>query len=260
MPKITADRRKALELEGVEKARQTRRSLGLGITPISDLFGLLEQHGLILLRYPSNHPKLNAFYAQIKGYEVAYINSNQPLGRQLFSGAHEFYHFNYDKHNLILCNTDYDKEEDNENEVIANAFAAEFLMPEEGIQAAYLRNFGKLYPKEIHCIHMQQIFKVSYGAIVYALYKAGIILKPAFYGKLKKIGNIENTDELKILTKKLGYPARLIDSTSSSIPHNFYQALKDNYEEGIISFGKLESMLEIWGKTPQEFGFEEHEL
>ncbi|MEG6616586.1 ImmA/IrrE family metallo-endopeptidase [Peptococcaceae bacterium 1198_IL3148] len=262
MPRLKSSKRKELESIGIQRARETRGALGLGKGPISDIFSIIEQHKILLLRHKASDPRLHAFFAEIKGHPVIFINSDEPLGRQYFSAAHEFCHFLYDRNSLkgIYCDPGNSKNNDDEIEIIADAFAGEFLMPIEGLEDSFRKFFG--HPTiitEKHIIKMQQFFKVSYAAMAYSLFKAGILKNGSIYGKLKKLGNIENTEELKFQTKRLGYTSELNEPTSPYFPHIFLEAVTSNFENGIITYGKLESLLELWGKTPSDYGLEPHD-
>jgi Zn-dependent peptidase ImmA (M78 family) len=254
--------RKEWEEIGMQRAQEMRGALGLGLGPISDVFNVIQQQGILLIRYPAEVDELPAFYAEIQEFPIIFINSNEVLGRQIFSAAHELCHFFYDRQNLkfFLCNPGSQQEEDNRTEIIADAFAGEFLVPKTGLKAVFHKCFG--YPRmitETHVIKMQQYYKVSYAAMLFSLFKAGIITAPT-YGKLKKLGALDNSEQLRLALKRNGYGTELIESTSPQYPQQFYDAIVENFENGLISYGKLEDLLGKWGRTPEEFGFERYEL
>lgn len=76
-------------------------------------------------------------YIPSTGRERAYIilNSNKPLVNQIFTAAHEFYHYSKDyqkfKENPYIC--DFGGLKDI-NEMCASRFAAEFLLPEDALK------------------------------------------------------------------------------------------------------------------------------
>ncbi|GEA15457.1 hypothetical protein E308F_17010 [Moorella sp. E308F] len=258
MAKIGRQEKKELEQEGKDLASRCRRELGLGIEPISDIFGLIERFNVILLRYPSDNPKLSAFITKnLEGYTFIYLNTKRTLGHQIFSAAHEFKHLLYDKDlNARICNPEQDQNDP--SEIVADAFAGAFLMPLDGVRSIWRECFGNdkcqfITPK--HVIKMQQIFHVSYSAILNALLQAEIISRP-IYGKLRKMASPEHADALKTLTRKMGYSTSLIEETSPEIPRILIESLHDNYEKGLVSFGKVKYLLSLWNKTPNELGFE----
>lgn len=242
---VPARRRQVLQEQGVRKALETRGSLGLGSGPIADMFAVVEQHGILLLRGPAPHSSLNACFAGIQGYHCIFINSDHTLGRQIFSAAHEFYHY--------LCRGEVKGCEPGtqcheEQELGADAFASEFLIPQEGLKAAYRRSFDYAEPHEREVIILQQYYQVSYAAMAVALHKAGL-----------SRNQVQCPVNLAYLTRQLGYSTELIEKTQPAFPRAFMSALSSNYEERQISYGKLKSLLGIFNYKPSDFGFAQHE-
>lgn len=256
---MARSKRKELELVGRDRARQTRDRLGLGRGPIANIDEIIENEGIILLTYPNKNEKNkpHAFFAQIDDYSVIYINSKEPLGRQNFSKIHEYCHFLYDKNSLkaVICDPGNNSKEEDDLERIADAFASEFLMPREGLEKAfYVVTQGKSFITSRHIIHMQQHFKVSYHAMLYSLLNAELIHPPT-YGKLNKL----EIEEIIFETKKLNYDNSLNKETTPRFPRSFYEAVVENYESRKISFGKLESLLELAEKLPEDLNLYKHE-
>lgn len=262
MARPQSGERKEWELIGVQRAQEMRGALGLGRSPVPDIFSLLEQHEILVLRYPAPGPDLNAFFAEYRGFLIIYLNSDHSLGRQVFSAAHEFCHYLYDRQNPkpVFCNPGTYEGSDNRYEVIADSFAGEFLMPKDGLEFHFHKLFGQPgIITERHVIAMQNIFRVSYGAMAYALLKAGII-KGNIHGRVKKLGSIENAQELRIQLARHGYSSALLEPTPPQCPRSFFEAVSANFEDDLISFEKLASLLAVWNRTPEEFGFERHEI
>ncbi|MEW6574636.1 MAG: ImmA/IrrE family metallo-endopeptidase [Bacillota bacterium] len=256
MKRISSQRRKELELIARDRASEVRRSWGLGIEPIADIFDLIERRtkNVIVLRFPSDSPKLSAFIAKANKDYLIYINSNTILGHQIFSAAHEMSHYLYDCNDLKLLVCNPGEETEDEVEVLANAFARYFLLPEEGVRHAFLSRFGVQRKVSYgHVMALQETFRVSYGAMLYALMKYGIINSRA-YGNLKKLSLPENASLLQRYAKMFGV-TDLENPTEGQIPKKLVLALTANYSEGRISYGKLKSILGLWGVKPEEMGF-----
>lgn len=235
-------------------ARQYRRELGLGDEPIADIFDLIERQGIILVRYPSPSDKLSAMIAREANEYLIFINSKMSLGHQIFSAAHELHHYRYDKDNLqvIACNPL--SESSDPAELMSDFFAGEFLMPEETVRATWNR-FGKIVSiLPIHVITMACTFRVSFTAMLYRLLKLKLITGPVF-GKLKKLSKPENEE---LLTKYFNYicSAELIKPTQKELPKAFIEAANYNYANGLVSYKKIESLLNPWDKTPEDIGIE----
>ena len=104
------------------------------------------------------------------------INSNQPIGRQHFTIAHELYHLYIEDspkpHNCDYCCTK------SKSEQYADAFAQHFLMPYAGILQIIPDNEIKSAKVSLATIiRLEQYFSVSRSAIVNRLKDLGFISK-----------------------------------------------------------------------------------
>ncbi|MCL5057365.1 MAG: ImmA/IrrE family metallo-endopeptidase [Actinobacteria bacterium] len=259
MSKISAARKKELDLIARERADGIRRAWGLGIEPVSDIFGLIErrQKDVIVLRYPVSSQSLSAFIAINKDGSLIFVNTNMSLGRQIFSAAHELSHLLYDKehlhNNLLVCDPGQPLED--EREVLADKFAGALLLPEEGVRNTYYSMFGyKHKATQGTVMTLQGIFKVSYAAMLYALLRFQIITI-SLYDHLKEFGTIENAELLLQEAKKYGIEDLVVPTRDKVIPGSLLPALTSNYTEGRISYKKLSSILALWDKVPEEMGF-----
>jgi Zn-dependent peptidase ImmA (M78 family) len=79
------------------RANYIRNSLGLGQSPIADIFSLVEELGIILFKKPLKSEGVSAvFFKNSQNYMIL-INSSKTLGHQIFSAAHELSHYFFDK-------------------------------------------------------------------------------------------------------------------------------------------------------------------
>lgn len=126
----SVDARRAVR-HGEEGARAERERLGLGNRPLRDIAEVISQQNVwtASVRLPSdlsgvflNHPEVGA---------AIFVNRNHHPVRQLFSYAHEYAHALFDRSEVVIATRRDDRSEP--AEVRANAFAAAFLMPPEGI-------------------------------------------------------------------------------------------------------------------------------
>lgn len=96
-----------------------------------------------------------------------YLNKNDPMTRKRFTIAHEMGHLKLNHVENIICRDSISSLGTDENEVKANAFAAELLMPEELMDYAY-----KLL-KSVY--RVARVFGVSEDAARIRLTKLGVI-------------------------------------------------------------------------------------
>jgi Zn-dependent peptidase ImmA (M78 family) len=126
--------------QGNRIADEERRRLGLGSTPAGDLVELLEFQGLrtAVVRLPDDVSGLTINDPAIGVLVVA--NKEHHHWRRRFSLIHEYGHVLLDRERLSTVSRTTDQ--DQLIEVRANAFAATFLMPEDGVRE-FLAGLGK---------------------------------------------------------------------------------------------------------------------
>jgi Zn-dependent peptidase ImmA (M78 family) len=112
------------------------------------------------------------------GLTFILINSSHPRGKQHFTIAHELYHLFFQPDlKPHICNPGNLKEADI-NERLANAFAAELLMPKMGV--IKMIPSIELSNKEISIptvLKLENYFSVSHSSLVYRLSSLGLITK-----------------------------------------------------------------------------------
>ena len=120
-------------------AARERNRLGLGEGPLPHLRSILENDvglRIFLLPMPSRIAGMFAYNAQLGGCIA--INVAHPVERRLWTLAHEFYHFLCDRYSADICTLPGAAPRRlSENERLADAFAAHFLMPETGLRRRF---------------------------------------------------------------------------------------------------------------------------
>ena len=131
-------------------------------------------------------------YVPTTGKERAYIilNSNKPLINQVFTAAHEYYHYinDYQKFKEILYICDFSMLKD-VNEMKASRFAAELLLPEEALSRE-IQDYIRLNNKS-----KRELDLGDYGALIILItIKYQIPLKAVIY-RFYEEHHIDNIDE-----------------------------------------------------------------
>lgn len=182
-------------------------------------------------------------YVPVTGSECAYIvlNSKKSLSNQIFTVAHEYYHYVKDylkiKSRPYICDF---RELQNVSEKKASRFAAEFLLPEEA-----LRYEMKLYRKQLKASGQTELSFAEYAAIViYLTLKYQMPLKAVIYRlyEEKYIDDIklyiENYDflrnfllEVNFIKEKMDY---LYSNNNPYLDENriIYRQMKNAYSRG----------------------------
>lgn len=142
-------------------------------------------------------------------------------------------------------------------EVMANAFAAELLMPKEDICIAteeMTKNGMKLIDS-IMVVRLQQKYGVDYEAITKRLYEIGRINEQE-QEKLNEV--IVSDGELEKITKNLGYTNELnVPSKDTYLYQKDLEILKENYDNGFTSYDDLVRIFSYLGCKPEKFGYED---
>ena len=127
-------------LQGQKVAAEERQRLGMGMAPAGDLAGMLESHGVRagFVSLPANISGLTLADVNIGVFVV--VNAGHVAVRQRFSLAHEYAHVLMDRDRSGAISRAENRTE--LLEVRANAFAAELLMPADGV-AQFVHGLGK---------------------------------------------------------------------------------------------------------------------
>ena len=132
---------------GTQTALEERRRLGLGSGPLRDLPALLEAQGIRtgLVAMPSGVSGLMLSDPTVGLFVV--VNRDHPAVRQRFSWCHEYAHLLLDR--AQMGHVSRESERGDLLEVRANVFAANFLMPEDGVRQ-FVATLGKGSASRLH--------------------------------------------------------------------------------------------------------------
>jgi Zn-dependent peptidase ImmA (M78 family)/transcriptional regulator with XRE-family HTH domain len=132
---------------GTQVAIEERRRLGLGSGPLADMPSLLEAQGIRtgLVSMPAGVSGLMLSDPSVGLFVV--VNRDHPPVRQRFSWCHEYAHLLLDR--AQRGHVSRESERADLLEVRANVFAANFLMPEDGVRQ-FVSNLGKGSTSRLH--------------------------------------------------------------------------------------------------------------
>lgn len=160
---------------GAKRAREARKALGFTREgPVPDLLAAVEEAGgahVVVLDLPDG---LAGAHIARPGCPLLFLNGRQPVSRQRFTLAHEFGHFRMGHGTVVDREAAISGWDRDPNEVCANAFAAEFLMPRDAIAAWGRRQVDGPVTLE-HVIALAYEYGVSSQAARYALETAGVL-------------------------------------------------------------------------------------
>ena len=132
---------------GTQAALEERRRLGMGLGPLGDLPALLEAQGIRtgLIAMPQGVSGLMISDPSVGLFVV--VNREHPAVRQRFSWCHEYAHLLLDR--AQMGHVSRESERTDLLEVRANVFAANFLMPEDGVRQ-FVATLGKGSASRLH--------------------------------------------------------------------------------------------------------------
>lgn len=228
--------------EGEHLANDERGRLGLGNAPISDIYSLFEREGIKIHKkpFPSGSKISGCFFFNQEIGPCIVVNTKHRPERTNFTAAHEYCHFLRDSQSLVdyACNLRNLGEQKEVFEIRANAFAANFLMPADGINE-YLRELGgtKRSPLGVdRVVRLQRYFRVSYAAMLYRLKNLGWISDE----EMEKLKVYKPTKIAKELGLDMGKAEEVLP-----LPLRFIQLAIEAYKKEKISLGKLAELLNL---------------
>ena len=169
------------------QSKDARGRYGLNAPIGTNIFSFLEQKGDIVFQLQDfKESELDAMiikYSAKSQKKYIIINSDKPLINQIFAAAHEFYHYLYsfigNSQDSIVCTfSKNDKEE-----IKANRFAAEFLLPEEALKDE-VNSFSKFIDGNflnapiarqiVFCFYLTTKYSIPLKAVMYRLREENI--------------------------------------------------------------------------------------
>lgn len=219
------------------RANEIRKQLGLSaFEPIDIIKALkeIEDVNFVLKPFKSG---ISGMFLRLERTEVIVLNTERTLGHQRFTAAHEYHHLRFDGGMTAgICHVG-SLEQDNVREREADRFAANLLMPEDGITTSLLRRTqGKRSIIMDDVVHLEQRFGVSRMAMLVRLRQLGMLPEREY---------LEMRDWPVIRTARvLGYNADLYRPThEENVVSSYAEKAKIALELGHISEGRYRQLL-----------------
>jgi Zn-dependent peptidase ImmA (M78 family)/transcriptional regulator with XRE-family HTH domain len=222
-------------------ARSERERLGLGqLDPIQNIFRLLDEQGVRILRRVVEGNEIFGISAYSRQYGLCIlINKANTIERQIFSLAHEYGHLLM--HRLMYSSTapcaGLDKE--SESELMANRFAATFLVPEPALWDVFRRDIGEKMVGLEDVVFLKQYFHVSGDMMLRRLHDLQLISEAEHQRLLDEV-NQRRGD-----TKKEFIPSSddMIDAWEKS--SRFEHFVRKAALNGMLSLGKVAELTDL---------------
>jgi Zn-dependent peptidase ImmA (M78 family) len=274
MTPSNSDNLNEVQIETIRKlADELRRNQGfMAEVPIAnDIYTILEQLGITLLEYPikanTQQRAFSAalFYSEIADKEIIClgVNTNDYFDRQIFAIAHELYHF-ITKNGSHLSRLSEESEQSDPIEILANRFAAEFLLPAYTLKSLILEEFlsSSLEKISLNALlrftaRIQCTWWLPFKSIVKRFLEIEAISENTFnqiysincrnidetYGRIGQATNNDVFTKLNSMTR-----------TTGTSPKGLEIIIR-NFEDGFISEDAFQSALSLFNKKPGDFGY-----
>ena len=205
--------------QGEDAALALRHRLHLGDGPVN-VWDAIRRLDIALALEDFGADGGDGRYINKAGRALIVVNSGQPrVARQRFTAAHELGHHELHRHdraNVVIADDDIFAGKD-PVERAANSFAATFLAPKAGLEAAlHGKRLTQITPEDVVTLMGQ--FGLSYEATVNQLNSAGLISRPHRKALLDEAaGNIDwmlqdaGIDEAKIFPVREPLPAEYVE-------------------------------------------------
>ncbi|ASJ22139.1 hypothetical protein BHAMNSH16_11035 [Brachyspira hampsonii] len=226
-----------------------RSKWGLGNKPIKNIIRIIEKNGIIVTKYITDTPNIDAFSTLIKLsskklYFIAINKHTSSATRIHFDIAHELGHILLDEWNEDIENIS--REEFKNKEKRANEFASSFLLPADEFRKDVL-----LYPNNLdYYKELKKKWNVSMSAMIYRARTLEIITQYQFQNLFRKMNykNILKEEPLDdILTTS--EPSLLNDAIDILLDNDVFtkQELLDEFKNNGISMYRedIETILNL---------------
>lgn len=258
--------------QGQRLAEEERRRLGLGNGPLPDLAELLESLGVRtgLVDLPDDVSGLTLSDSKIGLFVVT--NGAHHYLRRRFSLGHEYAHVVADRDRFGLISRA--SERDDMIEVRANAFAANFLMPEDGIRQ-FVSGLGKGKPSRAFAevfdeagsldvegrsdpgtqalqlydvVRLAHHFGVSRLSALFRLRNLRLLTETEF----EQLKALDERGKGKQLAELLGLPEPDHAEMRSEFKHRFLGLALEAFRRDEISHGKLRELVAMADVPPDD--------
>ena len=232
-----------------DRALKVRQEHNIQTYGVKDIFSLIEQRNIHLIRYTFGKDVLLGFSTIFEGKKVIVSNSSEILSREIFTIAHELGHIIYDfedNNQDLKINLDGSEFNEDISEARAFYFANCFLMPEIQLSKYIKFELKKKYSEltAIDIIRIQIEFNVSYNAAVKWLSEIEFISNSHKSELFNKKHEMTSTALFKMIDAddKLLLPSNVI-----KVPAQYYEFVISNYENNYIPFSSLQKALALLG-------------
>lgn len=214
------------------RAIKTRNKYGLRSGPVNvPVFDFLEAEGCFVITLDLGRTSATGMYIKKDANKLVLVHKKRVLGQQNFTAIHELSHVLFDETELFdVCLPEHYYKRD-KKEILADMFAAHFLMPEEDIinECEEFKFIGK---REIILLSIK--YRVTFIAMALRLYVLGKIPNEDFE-KYKKQSSRGKLGLKKFCLEEGLDPSAFSTPDDSYISESYFRLLINVYHKANIS-------------------------
>ena len=221
----------------LQVAASERQRLGLNDRdPIANTFQLLEEQGVRIFRFRMEEEVFGVSAFSPKYGPCILVNAANTVERQIFTLGHEYGHLLMHRRYYQSSAPSASLDKEHPMELMANEFAAHFLVPTAGLRQTFARDIGGKKVGLEDLVFLKRYFKVSAQMLVRRLRDSGLISKleaDDLNAEMEK--RVPAKQELVPLGEDL-----LRDWTAAS---RFTHLARKAALEGMVALGKLAELM-----------------
>lgn len=171
------------QLESVARfrANEIRKQLGLSAFEPVDIIKALQQNEDVSFVLKPFKSGISGMFLQLEATKVIVLSTSRTVGHQKFTAAHEYHHLCFNKETTVGMCFAGKLEQNNVREREADRFAANLLMPADGIMTSLLkRTRGKREITIDDVVNLEQKFEVSRMAMLVRLRQLHVLAEKEF--------------------------------------------------------------------------------
>lgn len=238
-----------------DRALKLRQEHNIQAYGAKDIFSLIEQRKIHLIRYPFGKDVLLGFSTVYEGNKIIVSNSSEILSREIFTIAHELGHILYDFEDCnqdLKVDIDIQDIDEDISEKRAFYFADCLLMPGDQL-SRFIKYELKKKASDLTALDIVRIqleFSVSYSAAVKRLKEVDLIN----LGQKNNLFSNRNEVTSGALFKMLDADEKLIKAANViKVPNQYLEYVTSNYENNFIPFSSLKNALNLLGIDAEMF-------
>lgn len=239
-------RTKNLFVEADSYASKVRSELGLRDKPVGDVFKILHDANILVVKMPIEEGTLSGCFLYDKEIDQTWvlINSTRTRGHQRFSAIHEYCHFLRDKNRSFIVCEEAKIADKPDHEKFADQFAASFLLPRNTVLYCFGDSKSTVSPKAVVEVCLE--YGVSYESAIWRMRSLNLISEiDRATLSIASPMSIARSLGVNPQNHKNPFAIPIEKNPIDRLPKDYLKLALSLFKKGRISKGKLAEYLEV---------------